>query len=151
MIEISAELLAIVYASEALVPFEPAALDELEAKAVLRNGELGVTGYLCFDGGRFFQYIEGTPESVRELMARIASDPRHRVLQQLTTTDLTERRFPNWQMKLLRKSQFYGLESLLYDHLVFMKRFDSKFESGNQAVWRIIARIANVQARLVTP
>jgi len=42
-----------------------------------RNQQLGITGVLVFDGGRFCQLIEGTQPAVVALAQRIRRDPRH--------------------------------------------------------------------------
>lgn len=42
-----------------------------------RNQQLGITGVLVFDGGRFCQLIEGAQPAVVALAQRIRQDPRH--------------------------------------------------------------------------
>lgn len=43
-----------------------------------RNRADGIGGALVFDGERFCQLLEGPPDTVKALAARIARDPRHR-------------------------------------------------------------------------
>ncbi len=54
-----------------------------------RNRPDGIGGALVFDGERFCQLMEGPPEAVSALAARIERDPRHRsfhVLHNVTGT-----------------------------------------------------------------
>ena len=48
-----------------------------------RNGNLGASGVLLFDGHRFCQLLQGPAEAVRTLMRDIAEDPRHQSLEVL--------------------------------------------------------------------
>lgn len=41
------------------------------------NAAHGITGVLIFDGERFVQCIEGPPEDMDGLIARLKKDPRH--------------------------------------------------------------------------
>lgn len=142
-------LKGIVYTSQADVAFDRPALDELEAHAARRNRELGVTGYLYFEDGHFFQYIEGLDHIVTELMARIAADYRHTVQQTLVDDQVVGRRFPKWSMRALDRRHFIGLESLLKSHLDFMERLDGRNDESHRATaWRLIQRISDVQTQL---
>jgi hypothetical protein len=42
-----------------------------------RNRERGLSGILVFDGERFAQWLEGPPDQVLALAARLEVDPRH--------------------------------------------------------------------------
>ena len=62
------------------------------------NRSLGISGALVFDGERFCQLIEGTPEAVHDLAGRIERDPRHcsfRVLHDAAAA--TPRLCARWQ------------------------------------------------------
>lgn len=139
-----------VYVSKALTPFDDAALEELAVRAASRNVELGVTGYLCFEKGRFVQYIEGAAATVDELMRRIAADPRHDVLHQIHRDGDEERRFPSWHMRKLTRGDFVEihLEHLLTDQILFLKKLPGNNASWEQAIWSMIERIAGLQSRL---
>jgi hypothetical protein len=140
-------LRGIVYASEASVDFDGDALRELEREAAARNDETSVTGYLCFEDGHFVQYIEGERDAVTALMRRITADPRHRVLHTLHDDALDERRFPVWTMKGLYRRNFYGLEALLYDHLLFARQWGTGRDDESD-VWRIVDRVCEMKTRL---
>lgn len=140
----------IVYSSQAEVAFDGALLKELESHAARRNAELGVTGYLYFEEGRFFQYIEGRDQVVTEMMSRIQADYRHTVRQVIHDDHLLDRRFPSWSMKVLESRQFIGLESLLQSHLEFMRQLNRGDDASQSAiVWRMIQRISDVRAQLM--
>lgn len=63
-----------------------------------RNPGLRVTGALIFTGQRFAQYIEGPSESLADLRASIARDPRHRDIVTLLEGKEPERRFAGWTL-----------------------------------------------------
>lgn len=140
----------IVYVSKAVVPFDDEGLTELAAQASKRNAELGVTGYLFFEKGRFVQYVEGEAEVVSGLMERIARDERHDVLHQVQADDVDERRFPSWNMRQLVRTDFVEirLEHLLTDHLLFLQRLPDNDERWSHSVWSMVQRIAGLQARI---
>lgn len=50
-----------------------------------RNRERGLSGVLVFDGERFAQWLEGPPEQVLALAARLEVDPRHVEMRVLHT------------------------------------------------------------------
>ena len=129
----------IVYASAARVDFDLAALQQLEAHAAARNVELGITGYLYFENGRFFQYLEGEYEPVTALMERIELDPRHAIEHALFDDQLQARRFPSWSMRALGRDPFVGLDSLVYDHVLFMKQAHL---ATSPVIWRLIDDVA---------
>lgn len=62
------------------------------------NMGVGVTGVLFHHSGRFFQYVEGSEDAVREVYARILASPRHHSLQLLLDTPLPARHFAAWHM-----------------------------------------------------
>ena len=139
----------IIYASRALVDFDAAALQALEAQAAARNAGLGVTGYLYFEDQCFFQYIEGGHDPVTALMARIELDARHDVRHVVYDDRMTQRRFPAWGMRVLQRAQFAGVDSLIYDHIVFMKQASPSREDASASVWHLIERVRDLRGRLL--
>ena len=149
--ETGTALRGIIYASKALVGFDAGALDCLEVRAAARNAQLRVTGYLYFDDGRFFQYLEGGHDAVTALMGRIELDRRHDVKHVLYDDRLGARRFPSWSMRVLQRAQFAGLDSLVYDHVVFMQQATPSRPDASASVWHLIERVRNLRERLITP
>ena len=61
------------------------------------NHRLNLSGALLFDGERFCQLLEGECRRTQALMARIATDPRHRDMKLLLDASVTsERLMTNW-------------------------------------------------------
>jgi hypothetical protein len=135
----------IIYASQALADFDVAALKALEAQAAARNAGLGVTGYLYYEDKRFFQYIEGAHDDVTALMARIELDSRHDVRHLVYDDRMTARRFPAWSMRVLQRAEFAGVDSLIHDHIVFMKQASPSREDASASVWELIDRVRDLR------
>lgn len=66
-----------------------------------RNSQLGVTGILMFGGQYFMQTIEGPTDKVGMLFLNILDDPRHVNVIPFGVTNIKERSFPDWGMKLI--------------------------------------------------
>lgn len=63
-----------------------------------RNGQLGLTGVLVFDGERFCHLLEGPATAFDEVMQRIAGDPRHTELTMLyPSTPASSRLLFTWR------------------------------------------------------
>lgn len=93
----------LVYCSRAAAGVDSATLDHIIATARRRNPALGITGLLVFGGGVFFQWLEGPRDNVTQLMATIASDPRHASIVRLSANEeVRERLFPSWDMELVQ-------------------------------------------------
>ncbi|AWW75621.1 hypothetical protein CD351_14380 [Erythrobacter sp. KY5] len=80
--------------------FRPTAADlrELAWKARSRNHALGVTGMLLYDRGRFFQTLEGPPESLKSLWDSISKDQRHTDIEILSEHIIPARLFGAWDL-----------------------------------------------------
>lgn len=74
------------------------AIADIVRHARRHNRLVGITGMLAFDGRHFCQYLEGPPDAVQSLLARIARDPRHRGFTLRHQGPLDERRFEQWSM-----------------------------------------------------
>ena len=70
------------------------------------NSSVGITGALLFTGTHFAQVIEGEEDVVGQLIASIANDPRHAIVNIVVRDPLTARRFPDWSMAYNGPSQF---------------------------------------------
>jgi hypothetical protein len=66
-----------------------------------RNNAIhGITGLLVHGAGLYFQWLEGPPKALQNLMAKICKDPRHDSLVILGANfDEPERVFPQWDME----------------------------------------------------
>jgi len=86
------------YQSRATVKPTVADLRELTWKAREKNHRLGVTGMLLYDGGRYFQTIEGPAQSVKILWDTISRDDRHTDLEIMSEHIIPARLFGGWDM-----------------------------------------------------
>ena len=95
-------LRTLVYCSRAAPGVDDATVAQIVATARRDNPRHGVTGLLVFGDGLFFQWLEGPPEAVAELMRRISADARHDTVVTLTQSDeVRERLFAQWDMELV--------------------------------------------------
>jgi len=63
-----------------------------------QNGAMNVTGFLWFDRRRYFQILEGHPDRVEALFARISRDRRHRDINLMDWGPIEARLFGEWSM-----------------------------------------------------
>lgn len=68
------------------------------AEARQRNLLLDLTGYLHFEDGVFYQWLEGPAASLAQVEALIRRDPRHRDMHFLFRGTQDSRKFADWQM-----------------------------------------------------
>ncbi len=88
----------LIYASEAVRPLGPSAIDALLARARVANARRDITGALTFDSERFLQVLEGSGEQLSELYSRLVRDERHHRLRLIEFRPLDERAFDRWSM-----------------------------------------------------
>lgn len=67
-------------------------------QAVAHNGVDGITGLLYTEEGAFLQAIEGPPDSMSDLLARLYDDDRHHALEILVDRAIERREFGDWTM-----------------------------------------------------
>ena len=91
-------LVRLVYASTVIPTVEPKDVESILDVAREKNRELGLTGFLCFDGKVFVQWIEGPRSAVNLLYQSIMVDWRHENLTLLDYCEVDERTFPDWDM-----------------------------------------------------
>jgi hypothetical protein len=63
-----------------------------------RNGERAITGVLLFTGRDFAQLIEGAPDTVTMLWARLRADDRHGDIVVLLDERVPQRWFADWRV-----------------------------------------------------
>ena len=100
----TASLHYFLYLSRAVRPFEEPELETLLAGARRFNERHGVSGLLLYDYtpgfglGQFCQYVEGTPEALALVRARIDADASHTAIHHLDQGPAPERLFRSWAM-----------------------------------------------------
>ena len=88
----------LVYVSSTRPDLSEDDLQDILCRARETNKTLGVTGMLVYLDGCFLQVLEGRPECVRDLYARIEADPRHFGAKVLIESDIAKPAFPDWSM-----------------------------------------------------
>ena len=92
------DLMHCIYASAATRHFETAELTALLQAARTHNEGAGLTGMLLYTEGSFFQVLEGVPDAVEALYARIERDKRHEHVTKIVTEAIPSRSFAHWTM-----------------------------------------------------
>ena len=95
----SEQLATISYRSRAVRPFSELELAQLLDAARKYNRANGLTGLLVYDEGRFFQWIEGSPDKLAEVWSSIQKDPRHTDIQIVGNQSVPLRFFGDWDMR----------------------------------------------------
>jgi hypothetical protein len=93
------QLATISYRSRAVQPFSELQLAQLLGSARQYNHANGLTGLLVYDEGRFFQWIEGSPEKLSKVWDSIQRDPRHTDIQIMGNQSVPLRFFGDWDMR----------------------------------------------------
>ena len=88
----------LIYASQAIKPVIPGALQAILEKARERNLQDGVTGFLVYADESFLQILEGESTVLTATFDRIARDTRHEGIRVLERTAISKRRFAQWSM-----------------------------------------------------
>jgi len=96
------QLIQCVYASRAAVACDSAFLEALLKSSRANNARLGVSGVLLYHAGSFLQVLEGQPEIVNALYAKIERDERHNRIVRLYRQTVSDRSFPEWSMGLMK-------------------------------------------------
>ncbi|WP_125255390.1 BLUF domain-containing protein [Brevundimonas fluminis] len=97
------ELCQVAYVSRATAPMDHLlTIAEILAVSQRNNWRDGITGALVYADGRFFQTVEGRPESIERLLGRVGADPRHADLEVVLRRQVAERGFSDWSMAVPR-------------------------------------------------
>ncbi len=125
-----------VYCSRAAEGVDDAEVDRMVAWSQRRNVARDITGVLVFGSGVFFQWIEGPPAQVKDLIASLHSDPRHYDIVSLDrSVEQRERIYPNWQMELV------GADDIL---AVLQDALEAAEDENNiAALRRILAHVSS--------
>ena len=91
-----------IYAYTSLYAGQPdqlaSVMDWIRSVSAVRNIELGITGAIVHDRGRFLQVMEGESAAIDTLVTALARDPRHRDMTKLVRAPIRERTFTGWSM-----------------------------------------------------
>ena len=91
-----------VYCSRAAEGVDDAEVSRIIEWSQRRNVARDITGVLVFGSGVFFQWIEGPPAQVENLIASLHGDSRHHDIVTLDrSVEKRVRLYPNWEMELV--------------------------------------------------
>lgn len=79
-------------------------IDRLLWRCLQSNTRSGITGALILVGDVFVQFLEGDPDTLSSLFAKIVTDRRHTHVRIVGCLDEEERLYPEWSMADLRGS-----------------------------------------------
>ena len=122
------DLHSLTYTSLAQIDVDETDLERIVYSARVNNALDGLTGFLLFDGKGFIQVLEGSKRAIDDVMARIATDRRHRNVLVIDDQPVESRAFPDWSMGYVR--------------------FDGRVE-GARAIDRALARDTSEAVRAV--
>lgn len=86
------------YVSQATEVMAEQALRSLLDHARTHNLQYGITGFLIYCHGSFFQVVEGEQQVLDRLYNNLLGDDRHRDLRRLYYRALARRDFAEWSM-----------------------------------------------------
>ncbi len=92
-------------------------LDDIEnilETACKNNKASKVTGVLCFSKGIFLQSLEGSRQSVNQVLQKIMGDSRHHDMILLDYREIPEREFDEWSMGYVPESSLTSSVTLKY-------------------------------------
>ena len=95
-------MIQLTYISTASPGTTPAMVQTILSASRRNNAAANVTGLLLYDGQRFLQALEGTPEAVQAVYERVKVDPRHRAVVLLSRREIEKRAFGDWAMAAQR-------------------------------------------------
>lgn len=148
-------MIRLAYASEAA--FESKAVGKVMEPTIAQilatsrrnNARNQLTGGLYYGGDRFFQYLEGEEDKVRETYRRILDDDRHRHIVTLIDEPLEEPTMTNWSMKYVPLSS----DMRLFLEEEGLEAFDPTLFSARQceAMIEVIRNASNAAHSFALP
>jgi hypothetical protein len=123
-----------VYCSRAAEGVDDVEVGRLIEFSQRRNAARGITGVLVFGSGVFFQWIEGPPAAVQNLIASFHGDSRHYDIVSLDqSVEKRERLYEGWDMERVEADD---IRAVLQDALE-----SAEDDSNVAALKRIMAHL----------
>ncbi|MDT0593257.1 BLUF domain-containing protein [Glaciecola petra] len=137
---------SLIYLSLSRNEFSESDLVELAKTSANKNAEVGITGFLCYQNGRFIQYIEGPEDKLELLMSKIRQDKRHKILTELISSQILEKRFPAWGMALLKEENLteFNFEESIERNLMYIKNEFLHKDISKKIVWQHVSLIGQL-------
>jgi hypothetical protein len=130
-----------VYMSEAAKAYARAELDGMCAPFAAANARHGITGMMFYVGDHFVQILEGEREAVWQLLTNIRHDPRNHTFRTLYHGRLTRRRYPRWNMRVMRLNDRVQLPPERLAHLKQSLRFLMEGNRSREAAQRLLSEL----------
>ena len=92
-------LTQLIYTSERSPECDRSGIDNILSASQHNNEKKGITGILVYSKNRFFQYLEGDIAHVEDVYKNIIEDTRHQNINLRQLQPVSQRLFPNWEMK----------------------------------------------------
>ena len=129
-------LVRLIYTSKLSAGVNPAELAKIHETALRNNEKFGLTGMLAFGNDYFLQVLEGGNSAVNQLYNRICADDRNKNPLLLEYSEIAERDFAKWSMKLILLTE--QKKSLLRNYSA-SDDFDTYKLSGHNAYRLLLA------------
>lgn len=115
-------------------------------QSIQNNTRSGITGFLLYDAGKFFQYFEGEELACENLLHALKHDDRHTNLKVIGRGYISNPIFKNWFMGCfdLSKHQY------TFNHHQLITTFDV-YSWGMDQVSQLIDMMSNQHITFTTP
>lgn len=107
-------LVRLIYTSKVAPSVKNDDLDDIMEKATSSNRENDVSGILVYSHKSFLQVLEGGRAEINTLYNKIVQDERHSEVTLLEYTEITERSFQDWDMKLFLETNINKTSNLKF-------------------------------------
>ncbi|UXB25598.1 BLUF domain-containing protein [Stenotrophomonas maltophilia] len=133
---------SVVFVSSAVEELNEVRIAELMAAGAEFNEACGSRAVVCFDGSRFFTYLEGTASAVGATLVYVESLDIHSELVQLARGAVQQLRFSDQPLLFMRVSTPCLKALVRADWTNFSQRLKGRFEpvTGMEQLAELVAR-----------
>lgn len=119
---------SVVFVSSAVEEVEESRLAQLMTAGTRFNEACGSSAVVCFDGSRFFTYLEGAASSVAATLVYVESLAIHSELVQLARRNVQQLRFPEQPLLFMRVTTPQLKSLVRADWTNFAQRLTGRFD-----------------------
>lgn len=130
-----------VYVSKSLVSSDKDELEKMCAPFAVTNARHEITGMMFSIGDHFVQILEGERDVVWQLLNNVRRDPRNEHFRTLYHGGLQRRRFPRWNMRLMRLNDQAQLAPDQLQRLKESLRFLMKGDPSRESAQRLLSKL----------
>lgn len=106
-------LYRLIYVSQAVSSLDYSDLVDILQKSERNNKVVGITGMLSFGDSMFLQVLEGSRRTVSQTYNRILLDKRHHNAELIDFSEIEQRSFGIWSMKVVQIDNQSGVRDLI--------------------------------------